>query len=312
MNLKLLFAILALGVFQQHVFATEWRRIVPLRSTKADVERLLGKPNELGLYQLNGESASVIYSDGPCEGLYRPLEKDNCKCVVAKDTVLSIFVEPKQGLKFSRLRLDKSKFIRTAIVSGPGLYSYSNRTDGIIYTVDESDDEVIDIEYLPTVADCQRVLALIAPRPRNSWRGLMPLHSDRRALEDVLGKARSSVGGVDVYNTENERITVKYSNGSCGDANVVWNVPTDTVLELTVTPLLGFMLRNLDLDLKLYERQKLGGLPEIPRPPEFVNYINRRDGVTIRSKQIDGDAEEVISITYGPSSHDNVLRCRMP
>jgi hypothetical protein len=312
MKLRIIFAILALAIFEQHLFAREWRGILPLKSTRADVERLLGKPNELGRYEVNGETAAIIYSDGPCQGLYRSLEKDNCKCLVVKDAVLSIYVEPEQALKFSSLGIDKSKFSRTPIVAGPGLFSYSNLSDGVVYTVDEAEDDVTNIEYLPSFTDCQRVIATKTQIPRNSWRGLVPLHSNRHALEEVFGKARSSVGSVGVYNTENERITVKYSNGSCSDANVEWRVPTDTVLELTVTPLLGFMLRNLDLDLNLYERQKLGGLPEIPRSPEFVNYINRRDGVTIRSKQIDGDAEEVISITYGPSSHDNVLRCRMP
>ena len=204
-----------------------------------------------------------------------------------------------------------SKFTRTPIVVGNEHFSYANLTDGIVYTVDESEDEVTDIEYLPSLADCQSVIATKAPKPRNSWRGLVPLYSDRRKVEAMLGKARSSVGGTNVYGTENERITVKYAKGVCGDPNVAWNVPPETVLELTVTPLLGFMLRNLDLDLGCYERQKLGGLPEIPHPPEFVNYINHRDGVTIHSKQINGD-EEVISITYSPSGKDDALRCRVP
>lgn len=312
MKLRIVFAIFALVVFEGNVFAKSWRGIVPLVSTRADVEGILGKPNDLGLYELNGEAASVIYSDGPCQGLYRSLEKVNCKCLVAKDTVLSVFVEPRQFLKFTGLGIAKPKFTRTAIVSGPGMFSYSDLTEGIVYSVDETRDEVIDMEFLPSLSDCQRLMATTTPVPRNSWRGLLPLHSDRRKVEQVLGRAGSSRGGVDVHTTENERVTVRYSDGVCGDTNVQWDVRPGTVLEVTVTPLLGFLLDNLDLDLSLFKRQRLGRLPEIQQPPDLVNYVNSRDGVTIRAKQVSRNAEEVVSITYGPSSEDNKLRCRIP
>src|SRR5215211_7734523 len=98
---KILLAFFALAIFRLEVFATEWRGIIPLISTRADVERLLGKPKELGRYEVNGERADIIYSDGPCKGWYYSLEKTNCKCLVLKDTVLSIYVEPDQTLKFS-------------------------------------------------------------------------------------------------------------------------------------------------------------------------------------------------------------------
>lgn len=312
MKLRIVFAILALVVFEGYVFSKPWRGIVPLVSTRADVERLLGKPNDLGLYELNGEAASVIYSDGPCQGSYRSLEKVNCKCLVAKDTVLSIFVEPRQFLKFTGLGIAKPKFTRTAIVSGPGMFSYSDLTEGIVYSVDETRDEVIDMEFLPSLSDCQRLMATTTPVPRNSWRGLLPLHSDRRKVEQVLGRAESSSGGVDVHTTENERVTVRYSDGVCGDTNVQWDVRPGTVLEVTVTPLLGFLLDKLDLDFSSFKRQSLGRLPEIPQSPDLVNYVNSRDGITIRCKQVNGNAEEVTSITYGPSSQDNKLRCRIP
>src|SRR6476659_7763140 len=97
---KILFAFFALAIFRLEVFAEEWRGIVPLRSTRADVVRLLGKPNELGRYEVNGERADIIYSDGPCKGWHYSLEKVNCKCLVPKDTVLSIYVEPDQPPKF--------------------------------------------------------------------------------------------------------------------------------------------------------------------------------------------------------------------
>ena len=48
------------------VQAKEWRGIVPLKSTRADVERLLGKPNGLGRYEFDNERAYIDYAKG-CE-----------------------------------------------------------------------------------------------------------------------------------------------------------------------------------------------------------------------------------------------------
>ena len=305
MKVNFLFAILAVLILGQDSMAKEWRGIIPLRSTRADVERLFGKPNEWGRYQFKDERASIEYSSGPCKGVYQALRKDNCKCLAPKDTVLSIYVEPVQQT-FSALKIDKGKYTRTPIVSGPPNFSYSNRAEGIIYTVDETEDEIIDIEYLPSTEDCQNTIKSTVPH-RNSWRGLTPLHSSRNDVERLLGRP-NTLGTYDVYRAENETVSVKYSKGTCKGPNVEWSVPDDTLVELTVTPSLSFLLRKLDLDLSKYERQDLFPLPEIPNPPKVVNYINDLEGITIRS-QSHGGTEEVISITYRPSAKDNKFRC---
>lgn len=61
-------AILIIGPFVTVVKAKEWRGIVPLRSTRADVERLLGDDSEkkpLTTYQTKQEAVSVLYASGP-------------------------------------------------------------------------------------------------------------------------------------------------------------------------------------------------------------------------------------------------------
>lgn len=152
-----------LMIVGQNVTAKSWRGIVPLKSTRADVERLLGKPAESGLYQFRDERATIHYSDGSC------LRKDSCKCLVPKDTVLSVYVEPVHR-SFSSLKIDKRKYTRGPIISGPPRFSYFNRVQGIIYTIDEADDEVIDIEYLQSTKDCQNIIKRNAAEHGNSWR----------------------------------------------------------------------------------------------------------------------------------------------
>lgn len=131
--------------------AKEWRGIVPLKSTRADVENLLGKPNGLGRYQFENERAYINYSSG-CARV------DDCLCVVPKDTVIYIFVTLESDLKLSELKIDRTKYHKTRSTHLPGIVTYANDEEGIIYTVDDEDDEVTDIAYLYTTRDCQSLL----------------------------------------------------------------------------------------------------------------------------------------------------------
>ena len=95
--------------------AKEWRSIIPLRSTRGDVERLFGKPNQLGHYQIQNEKVSIWYSEGACKSSPESLAKANCECLVAKDTVLRIAVTLDSPIKISELGIDKKKYERTPI-----------------------------------------------------------------------------------------------------------------------------------------------------------------------------------------------------
>ena len=130
--------------------AKAWRGITPLKSTRADVERLLGKPNGLGRYQFDNERAYVLYADGFCN------RTDVCECLVPSDTVLGIFVTIEVEMKFSDLKLDLSKFRMKRDTHLSMLVSYSNDGEGIVYTT--ADDEVTHVTYVPTAKDCQQLL----------------------------------------------------------------------------------------------------------------------------------------------------------
>jgi hypothetical protein len=140
--------------------AKDWRGIVPLKSTRTDVEKLLGQPNGLGRYQFENERAYINYSSG-CARM------DDCICLVPKDTVIYIFVTLESDLKFSDLKIDRPKYHKTKSTHLPGIVTYANDDEGIIYTVDDEDDEVTDITYLYTTRDCQ---SLIKDRPPNKRR----------------------------------------------------------------------------------------------------------------------------------------------
>ena len=129
-----------------------WRGIVPLRSTRADVERLLGEGTN-GHYQVDEERVHVNYSG---EGKCNPV--NGCLCFVPKDTVISIYVQLEVEMKFSKLDIDKKKYEKFVSPKDPTFATYSNNKEGIIYTVNEDNDDVTAIEYLPTAKDCQDVI----------------------------------------------------------------------------------------------------------------------------------------------------------
>ncbi len=146
--------------------AEQWRGIIPLKSTRADVERLLGKPNHSGRYQFENERADIEYATGSCN------IADRCECFVSVDTVIEIYVELEVELSFSTLNIDKVKFEKKIFPEDPNLAIYSNDERGIIYAVSERDDEVTTIQYLPSAKDCEKVL-----KKQKSSRSGAPKHS---------------------------------------------------------------------------------------------------------------------------------------
>lgn len=143
----------ALMISAINVQAEAWRGIVPLKSTRADVERLLGRPGEHGRYQFDKERAYIEYAGtGPCAKVNR------CLCKVSEDTVISIYVELEVEMRFSGLNLDKKDYKKFISRQDRSIATYSNQEKGIIYTVDKTHDDVIAIEYLPAAKDCRGLL----------------------------------------------------------------------------------------------------------------------------------------------------------
>jgi hypothetical protein len=305
MIVRILLVIITGLLFVGELEAKSWRGIVPLKSTRADVERLLGKPNSLGRYQFADERAYIFYREYSCNGAYLPLQEDNCECFVSKDTVTSIHVELEVVRRFSSLHLDKTKYERKPDNLG-AFVDYSNWDEGVKYTVDESRDEITGIAYAPSAADCKELTARNLPTYRNSWRGLVPLHSTRTDVERLLGPPAKSNYGRYVYDTDYEHVNVRYSSGECKPGENDWNVPAAVVIDLTVNPIPTVLTRGLRLDPVRFRKEQGPGNAEVGL--KQVNYTDEESAVIVRARD-DGRAETVISITYSPSRKDNQLRC---
>jgi hypothetical protein len=229
---------------------------------------------------------------------------------VDEGAVMSIFVEPTIKRKISDLNLDMKKFIRTPITPFPQTFEYHNSEDGLVYTVDESENEIMHITYYPSPVDCQDIISKRAPKIRNSWRGLVPLRSTRKDLERLFGSAHRDGTTLVTYKTDYETIVATYSDGNCDASD--WNVPKNTLIELAVNPNPSFLLKELYLDSSRYERSEIFPYPELDNPPKVWNYIDNLNGIVIRTQSTrgGGDEELVVSISYVPANRDEQLRCK--
>ena len=118
-------------------------RIVPLKSTRADVERLLGPAKRsYGIsYQLKEGGLFIQYSSGPC----RPGQEGGWN--VPEDVVISFSFSPKRKKGLSSFRLDPKKLRKVIDQHVLGVYYYINDEDGITYTIQR--EKVDSIEYGP-------------------------------------------------------------------------------------------------------------------------------------------------------------------
>lgn len=129
-----------------------WRGIVPVRSTRTDVEKLLGSPLKLGgsVYETETERISVFYSAGAlCRG---GLPGD---WNVPRDTVLSLTVSPTTTLLLSDLHLNVS-YKKALDPHIQGNIYYVNEEEGARVTtraLQDGAEEVYSILYTPAATD---------------------------------------------------------------------------------------------------------------------------------------------------------------
>jgi hypothetical protein len=125
-----------------------WRGLVPLQATRRDVEGLLGPPKTPGgsMYEKDGFSVYVDYSDGPCEkgwpyGWNVPNETVTSMLVVSKNLVVVAFAK------------DNKKYQK---IPDPHMQARVHHVDhhqGVDIIVDETNDSIVGVNYIPTTAD---------------------------------------------------------------------------------------------------------------------------------------------------------------
>lgn len=148
-----------------------------------------------------------------------------------------------------------------------------------------------------TIILCLLMLTAFAPSQAEGWRGIVPLHSTRADVERIIG-APVAPNGV-IYRLASEQVFIEYSGGPCTkDRPGGYNVPRDTVIQISVSPNALTPLPDLQIGNGGYEKH-----PD-PELPGVSHYTNREKGVSYVTH-----GDKVTTITYFPAAKDGYLHC---
>ena len=145
------------------------------------------------------------------------------------------------------------------------------------------------------------LLATAATVQGKSWQGIVPLHSTRADVARALGKPIIAGGHIELFESEAGHVQVMYARKACEVGLPAdwgnWNVPADTVVNITISLSHLLPLR----DLKIRNLQKMKWYTD---NSGATYYHDARRGIEY---QVEGHL--VTAITYGPAITDKRLRC---
>jgi hypothetical protein len=131
------------------------------------------------------------------------------------------------------------------------------------------------------------------------WRGIVPLHSNRRDVEHLLGRGTGTCQCEYYLNDMN--VFFKYSPGDCKSGRGGWDVSAGTVVWITVYPKPKPKLSELAIDMTKFKKRQ-GTLIQ-----EFL-YDDEEEGLTLDAYE-DKVQAFVQAFIYGPTAADKHVRC---
>lgn len=278
-----------LTTVSNNCFGEAWRGIIPLKSSRADVERLLGPPTgPLVTYYLSDVTVDFWYSKCRCG--------DKCKndlWNVPPDTVTSIRVNLKGLVRLADLKLDLSQFKKLRLADDvPRSFIYTNEKEGL--DIEGGNEYASALIYGPRLEDNH--LRCSPPSPAEIrgkyWHGIVPLHSTRADVERLLGQPNAKYGRYDIGN---EQATITY----IANQSSLWDVPNETVTSIMVSYHRTVCFSNLQLDLTRFKRST------DPHVTNHAYYTNSENGIRYVVWEGPGDANgTVLYVVYEPSAND--------
>ncbi|MDX2040329.1 MAG: hypothetical protein SF097_03725 [Acidobacteriota bacterium] len=125
-----------------------WKGIIPLHSTREDVEKKLGVKSSgksFDVFKLDTEQVMIVYSVKPCESDFE-------KWKVPIGTVLELVVIPKAQPLFSEVKIDASKYKRSfSPKTDVDVVTYTDEDSG--HSIEFTDERVSNYRYRPAKKD---------------------------------------------------------------------------------------------------------------------------------------------------------------
>ena len=241
-----------------------WLGILPLVSTKKDVEKKLGRPeiDENGYhgFRHDGMFIQVDYAVGPCQADRRGRGSLN----VPKDTVRGYLVWFHREFKLSDLKWSKGLYDKQVDPHAWKQVLYVNYKDGISLHVGLWNDTeyVANITFNPSEALRKKfrcpdaagsTQAGFTATSDNSieegWKGIVPCSTVRAVAEEKLGDRQSDAGQTNIYLHEKYRATVFYKQAAKG------NPSKDIVQLLIIYPEETIQMRTYKAGRKNFEKE---------------------------------------------------------
>lgn len=129
--------------------SNSWNGITLLKSNRADVEKILGQPNEnsrgrfAASYTTKWGRVFVLYSTGPCFG------KPSNGWDVPELTVISVSVYPQPEPDFDESKINLNEFEKRPDPSSLSEVAYTNVKAGVSITVNTWDQVITRYHYFP-------------------------------------------------------------------------------------------------------------------------------------------------------------------
>jgi hypothetical protein len=132
------FTSLLLVGFQKQI---EWRSLVPLVTTRNEVEAELGAPSSgkeyIFIYDTLDERITVWY------GGAKTSATDTCSWNIPNETVFNFLLAPKKKVRLTDMKIDLTKYQKQKALEMVRDYYYYNENEGITITTRVTDGEEI-------------------------------------------------------------------------------------------------------------------------------------------------------------------------
>jgi len=130
----------------------DWKTLVPLNTTRTQVEADMGAPvsgkDYVVVYETTSEKITVWYGGAT----FAPT--DTCRWNVPKETIFKFVLAPKTTVRMSELNLNLATFQKQKAVEMVNDYYYYNENEGITITtrIIDGDEVLLNIERGPDAA----------------------------------------------------------------------------------------------------------------------------------------------------------------
>lgn len=252
-----------------------WEGIVPLHSTRSDVERLLGPSTDKCncVYNTQNETVYAEYAESKCKGYVAGWN-------VSADTLLRLTVSLKARRQFSEVKIDSTKY-RVRQDDTFTKY-YSSREEGIEYSV-SPEGIVTSMTYVPSKKDGYLRCSGF-PVEDGSLTDYQPFDEyGNLTFADESARLDTFVIMLDQLHLDGYIVVYSGKNGCPGEAKIRATRARDYLIhERNFDPQ---RIKGIDGGYRERLSVELYGIPGNADPPTIVPTISSKEVKLIRSRK---------------------------